>query len=1197
MNNQVMVNGKEFSVRYNEFNKIHHNEFNCLNILDGLGWLERLVSVLNELRYCMAKVPDNNSSIILINAGHGGYVATCLSTVFENVAIQNGTSIHNENIYENIKRHYCKNIELHNTQTTKEKVFDVTCILSCQSPVEIGVDYIPFSPLLVCPENLNEELTEWKDKQCVEYVLKDSSHKVVVSTGHDGGLLHKVFVEVFYYYLDLGAGVLAYDNLIHFTMIVKNGGEQLRNVLQSNLPFIDRWTILDTGSTDNTISIINEVLVGKKKGELHCEPFIDFKQSRNKCLDLAGTNCKFIVMLDDTYTVKNDLRNFLNVVRGDQFSTSFSLFINSSDVSYSSNRVTKSASGHRYIYRIHEVISPIGNVNVIIPITSAFIFDARSDYMETRTMDRKLRDIEMLKMELEDDPDDPRALYYLGQTHNVLGNFEESYKYYLERVAHPVQGFLQEKIDASFESARMACFKLNKPWEHCENLFNITYEMDKTRSDPLYFIGIHYYLENDMEKAHTYFKRCFQLGYPEHCQYSLKPTLHNYYNPKFLATTSYMCKDFDIGFACSNHFLKTVHPGNPYNECYNIGDVKTLTSWNCIYKLLVEIPNVSRKPTPTIARLLKYKTKPFLVFMEDGGFNKWSGSTILKRGVGGAETFTIEMARHIQRQGVFQVIVFCKCEFEEVFEGVEYIQIEEFFPFSLIAPTIHTCIIGRYSEYYPYALECPSIERIYLIAHDLEFTGNVFPNQHRLKKIFCLSEWHVEYFGNIFQDLKPLLHAFGYGIDPVQHPLVSTGHKFIYSSFPIRGLLPLLQMWLSIKNKYPKATLHIHSNIDDKWSNDMRPELMKTIRNLLKELTDTPNGIVYRGWTSKEELMKTWASADVCFYPCTYLETFCHTILEAGATKTLVITTDIGALPDTLGDRGVFVKGCDLGTDEGRTEALRVLFDVLDNPKQVEMLVERHFEWCARRTWADRARDFVNILEDVPPPAHVSTVTEITEPLSLKHINLRLDYAGMYNWTNDVPCNTHDTFIEILDYVKWKTTRPLILEVGTFAGTSIIKMLEHFKQGSAIVIDRWKNYPETVNGIETTLTECLEESGVKSVFDENIRMSGLGDRVTVIENDSAMALLNLSARPQRFDFIYIDGSHMLADCLIDLILSFNVLKVGGVCAIDDYLLNTGEGLDKLSSPYIAVNKFLEKYGSKIKVLHKRYRVFYEKMSM
>ena len=51
------------------------------------------------------------------------------------------------------------------------------------------------------------------------------------------------------------------------------------------------------------------------------------------------------------------------------------MFIKSNDVRYASNRIIKSKTNLRYIYRIHEVITPVNNINVIIPFKHATIFD------------------------------------------------------------------------------------------------------------------------------------------------------------------------------------------------------------------------------------------------------------------------------------------------------------------------------------------------------------------------------------------------------------------------------------------------------------------------------------------------------------------------------------------------------------------------------------------------------------------------------------------------------------------------------------------------------------------------------------------------------------------------------------------------------------------------------------------------------
>lgn len=39
----------------------------------------------------------------------------------------------------------------------------------------------------------------------------------------------------------------------------------------------------------------------------------------------------------------------------------------------------------------------------------------------------------------------------------------------------------------------------------------------------------------------------------------------------------------------------------------------------------------------------------------------------------------------------------------------------------------------------------------------------------------------------------------------------------------------------------------------------------------------------------------------------------------------------------------------------------------------------------------------------------------------------------------------------------------------------------------------------------------------------------------------------------KFDFIYVDGLHLSQDVLYDALLSFDLLKVGGILIFDDYL--------------------------------------------
>jgi len=203
-------------------------------------------------------------------------------------------------------------------------------------------------------------------------------------------------------------------------------------------------------------------------------------------------------------------------------------------------------------------------------------------------------------------------------------------------------------------------FKLNRPWNECEEMYNRCYMADPSRPEALYFIGVHYYLEggsNSIRLAYDYFKKGFKIGFPVHCQYSLKPTLSYHFLPKFLCKICYEMKDYVTGLNSAELFLK--------NNSQNADSYSEIASWYAIYAKLLESQNI-KDLSP-----IKVSEKKKFCFVADGGFNKWSGSSILKIGVGGSETYIIELARYMQKRGEFDVYVFCKCdEGGEVFEGV-----------------------------------------------------------------------------------------------------------------------------------------------------------------------------------------------------------------------------------------------------------------------------------------------------------------------------------------------------------------------------------------------------------------------------------------------------------------------------------------------------------------------------------------------
>lgn len=84
-----------------------------------------------------------------------------------------------------------------------------------------------------------------------------------------------------------------------------------------------------------------------------------------------------------------------------------------------------------------------------------------------------------------------------------------------------------------------------------------------------------------------------------------------------------------------------------------------------------------------------------------------------------------------------------------------------------------------------------------------------------------------------------------------------------------------------------------------------------------------------------------------------------------------------------------------------------------------------------------------------------------------------------------------------------------------------------------------------------------------------------------------------------FDLIYIDGSHRAADVLIDAVMSFQLLRIGGMMIFDDYIwtMEPQGQEDLLNMPKPAIDAFTSIFARKIR-LHPfmpLYQVFLTKL--
>jgi predicted O-methyltransferase YrrM len=119
----------------------------------------------------------------------------------------------------------------------------------------------------------------------------------------------------------------------------------------------------------------------------------------------------------------------------------------------------------------------------------------------------------------------------------------------------------------------------------------------------------------------------------------------------------------------------------------------------------------------------------------------------------------------------------------------------------------------------------------------------------------------------------------------------------------------------------------------------------------------------------------------------------------------------------------------------------------------------------------------------------------------------------------------------------------------------------------------------------------ISKNNIENVFYNNLVIGNVIDRVNCVKGDSKNVLVKLLIDNIKYDFIYVDGSHKCLDCYSDMVLSWNLLKTGGILGIDDYLWKPENTNDKLDLPYHAVNHFMDRYKGEYSILNIGYRVF------
>lgn len=212
------------------------------------------------------------------------------------------------------------------------------------------------------------------------------------------------------------------SHTISACMIVKNEEAFLSQCLESIKDFVDEIIIVDTGSTDRTVEIAK-----RYTDKIYFHPWEDsFSKARNQAP--AYATCDWIFQIDaDEELVQEDTHILLDAVQNEELDAIMVQIVSTlregkSESIHSVERIFRNNRLIHYEGRVHERMVGIKNAKVY-PIR---LIHHGYDLGQTQSRKKFDRTVSLLKMDLEDDPENPKTYHYLGCSYLSEKKYQQS---------------------------------------------------------------------------------------------------------------------------------------------------------------------------------------------------------------------------------------------------------------------------------------------------------------------------------------------------------------------------------------------------------------------------------------------------------------------------------------------------------------------------------------------------------------------------------------------------------------------------------------------------------------------------------------------------------------------------------------------------------------------------------------------------
>ena len=851
------------------------------------------------------------------------------------------------------------------------------------------------------------------------------------------------------------------DKTICLNMIVKNESHIIASTLKNILEHIkiDYWVISDTGSTDDTVDIIQDFFKERGiSGEMFHNDWKDFGHNRTKALEHAYDKSDYLFIFDADDLIHGDIP-LPSLFDKDLYNVSFG-----NPVSYHRPILISNRMKWKYVGVLHESLVQIDPIKSDAYLLGNYHIESRRLGDRSKNPNKYVDDALILEKGFEEENTDMwlkyRYSYYCAQSYHDAGKLENAIEWYERTLTLAYSP--QYKYCACIKAGD--CYNALKQYSNAIDSWSKAYTYDRERLEGIVKIMEYFYNKRQhfmVSSLYNKFKHV-KIGNAKDKIFLDYSKYHDFHY--FASISGCYCDEHKSAYEACKYMLLNNSKPNPGNTIYNLkfymkhfkedGNNKSLLdyfvnyimnpqivfkerehAWNIVNSIIKEqLPekynllenSILSSSKKNIDKNSKYASSKKILIYTGWMTHLWNESHLDEKALGGSEKAVAYLSREFPKD--YEIIISGDVE-EGTFDNRTYVHRNRLQPI-LDSTEFHTIIVSRYVCFFE-KFKNSKCYKLIISAHDTHILTTSNNANHLLDmyntsidKVITLTPWHKSNITSIYSNIPSnKIEIINNGIDIsqfhnntnqiIRNSIRKIKNKFIWSSRSERGLHIVLNLWGKILEKIPDATLDICCYGD--FPKDEADQQML-------EIINSYDNITHHGKLNSIELYDLMSKSEYWLYTSTFPETSCITAMEMLMSEVVCLYYPLAGLNDTVGEYGIPVN---------HGEEIETVINLSTEKKA--LMRENGREYAMSCSWKNRAEEWSTMLGLNQKNNKIGIFNSFS--FHYEMFGFILNYAKNNNYKVDIFTNQNNN-LGWLDFYKERFSNFNIIDFNNFNGNT-----------------------------------------------------------------------------------------------------------------------------------------------------------------